>query len=123
MRSLLLWIGSPLVVSAGFWTCFGACIDTPVGASPPQARIVAAWDPLACGGPHRVVVELSDDADAPLTASAPCTLGHLTLDAPHYGGYHGRTYAWEIGLPIRSITMVELEVDQPIVQWPLETPL
>lgn len=122
MRSLVLWIGSTLVFSAAFWTCFGACVDTPVGASPPNARIVASWDPLSCGDPHRVVVELADDAGDPLTASAPCTLGHLTLDAPHFGGYHGRTYAWVLGSAIRSVAPADLDVEQVIVQWPIETP-
>ncbi len=123
MRSLALWITSPIAFTAGFWTCFGACVATPAGDSPPDARIVAAWDPLSCGDPHRVVVELTDAGGDPLTASTPCELGHLTIDAPHFGDYRGRVYAWVLGAPIRSIVPVDLDVEQPVIQWPIDTPL
>src|SRR5512146_180969 len=92
-----IWIVSTLAATLGFWTCFGACVDAPAPPPLPQARIVAAWDPLACGEePHRVVVELVDEAGAPLSVSAPCTIGGLTIDAPHFGVYRGRVYAWTL---------------------------
>ena len=122
MRSLVVWIGSPWLFTLCFWACFGACIDAPIAPSPPTARIVAAWDPLACGDPHRVVVELADDEGAQLGASVPCALGGLVLDAPHFGSYRGRVYAWLVGAAIRSESPAELEIADPIVHWELVTP-
>ena len=122
MRSLVVWIGSTCLASASFWACFGACIDAPQAASPPAARIVALWDPLDCGEPHRVVLELEDDRGASLGGSAPCVLGGLTLDAPHLGTYRGRAFAWRTGEPIGSEMPIELEVSAPIVHWQLVTP-
>ena len=120
--SVPVWILSTVAATAVFWTCFGACVDAPDPPSPPQAKIVAAWDPLACGEPHRVVVELEDDVGAPLSLSTPCTLGGLTIDVPHLGIYNGRIYAWTLGEPDRSITPVELVVDQSVIRWDVETP-
>jgi hypothetical protein len=117
-----IWIAATAATTLAFWTCFGACVDTPQPPSLPQAKIVAAWDPLQCGEPHRVAVELEDDAGVPLSMSAPCSLGGLTLDAPHFGVYRGRIYAWQLGQPERSIADVHLIVDEPIVRWDVETP-
>jgi hypothetical protein len=100
----------------------GACIDAPLPPGPAVARLVTAWDPLACGDPHRVVVELEDEDGAALSASVPCNLGGLTLDVPHFGSYRGRIYAWALAAPIRSITPIELSIDQPIVHWQVPTP-
>jgi hypothetical protein len=119
---LSLWIGSTIAATLGFWTCFGACVDTPMPPSPPQARIVAIWDPLVCGAPHRVAVELEDEDGAKLAISTPCELGSLMLDAPHFGIYRGRIYAWVLGEPERSIEQVQLVVDEPIVRWNVSTP-
>src|SRR5205823_4123031 len=94
MRSLLALLCSPLLVTAFAWLAFAACLDEPVPAEPAQARLVVAWDPLACGDPHRVAVELRDDAGALASASTPCDLGGLTVDVAHFGVYHGRVYAW-----------------------------
>ena len=88
-----LWIVTTLAVTFTFWTCFGACVDVPRSPPVPDAKIVAAWDPLACGEPHRIVVELEDEAGVPLSASAPCSLGGLVLDPPHFGTYRARIYA------------------------------
>ena len=119
----LSWIGSTLLATALFWTCFGACvIDNAPPASEPQSRIVAGWDPLACGEPHRVVVELEDDAGAPVSASAPCEVGSITLDVRHWGVYRGRVYAWTFGPEIRSEVPVRLDVDAPVIYWTIETP-
>jgi len=86
------------------------------------------------GGAHRAepeghddaadsdLVELADDAGAQLSVSAPCTLGGLTIDVPHFGTYHGRVYAWTLGEPDRSIATADLAVDVPVVQWAVETP-
>jgi hypothetical protein len=120
--SYLSWIISPLIATLVFWTCFGACIDAPAAETAPQARIVAVWDPLACGEPHRVVVELEDEGGAPLTHSAPCAIGGLTIDVRHFGIWRGRIYAWTLGAPARSIAPIELAVDEAIVRWIVETP-
>jgi hypothetical protein len=119
---LSIWIGSTIAATFAFWTCFGACVDTPLPPSPPEARIVVAWDPLACGTPHRVAVELEDEDGARLMVSTACELGLLMVDAPHFGIYRGRIYAWSLGEPERSIVPVQLVVDQPIVRWNVMTP-
>ncbi|MDB4955168.1 MAG: hypothetical protein JWO36_2737 [Myxococcales bacterium] len=120
--SYLSWIVSPIVATFVFWICFGACVDAPAADSPPQARVIAVWDPLACGEPHRVVVELEDDGGATLTGSAPCALGGLTLDIRHFGVWQGRIYAWLLDEPPRSVAPIQLEIDQAIVRWNVETP-
>ena len=122
MRSLFLLLCSPLAVAALAWTVFAACLDSPMGSSPSVARLVVAWDPLACGDPHRVAIELADETGAPLSASAPCNLGGMTVDVSHFGSYHGRLYAWAIDAPVRSVMPVELVIDQPITRWDVATP-
>src|SRR5688572_5287766 len=97
---------------AGTWAVglvivLGACLDAPVAGGAPVARVVAGWDPLACGEPHRVVLELAldpapdpapdpaidaarglaEDAGTTSSASAPCHLGGLSLDVPRLGTY------------------------------------
>jgi hypothetical protein len=98
------------------------CLDTPPGASPAFARLVTTWDPLACGDPHRVAVELDDDAGLPSTASVPCELGGVTVDVAHFGGYTGRIYAWAIGAPIRSVTPITVQIDEAVVRQQVATP-
>lgn len=105
-----------------FWSALVACIDAPASESPPSARIIVQWDPRACGAPHRVAVELEDEAGAPIAASVPCGLGSVVLEAPHVGIYWGRVYAWRAGEPIRSVTPVRLYVDEPVVRWLIATP-
>jgi hypothetical protein len=101
-----------------------ACIDHPPSfEAPPSARVVFSWDPLACGAPHRIVIELEDEAGVPLSSSVPCALGGITVEAPHFGVYLGRLYAWEAGRPIRSITPLRLYVDEPIARWIVATPV
>lgn len=100
-----------------------ACLDTPLPDLEPQARIVTIWDPVACGDPYRVVVELEDERGVRFSRSAPCALGGLTIDVPYWGIYVGRIYAWRLGPEIRSELFVRLEVDAPIVHWVVDTPL
>ena len=105
------------------WLAFAACIDAPIDPDdPPIARVVVVWDPLACGDPHRIAVELEDHAGVRLSSSTPCNAGSLAIDTPHFGVYYGRIYAWEAGKEIRSITPVRLVVDEPIVRWLIATP-
>ena len=127
LRSLVTWIGSTVGATAIFWMCFGTCvagcIDEPLpAAGDPQARIVAAWDPLSCGDPHRVVIELEDDDGAKLSRSVPCELGGVTIDIRHWGVYRGRIYAWSLGPEIWSVKEVQFEVDSPVIYWTVETP-
>lgn len=126
LRALATWIGSTAVATALFWLCFGSCVsgcvDTPLPDIEPQARVVASWDPLSCGDPHRVVIELEDDDGRMLSRSVPCELGGVTLDIARWGVYLGRVYAWTLGPEIRSVAHVRLEVDAPIVVWTLDTP-
>jgi hypothetical protein len=121
MRSLLVFLCSPLLATAVLWTVFAACVDEPLPPSAPLARLVAAWDPLACGPPHRVVLELDGDDDT-YAVSVPCNLGGLAIDVSHFGTYRGRIYAWAPDAAIRSITAVDLSIDQPLVHWFIATP-
>ncbi len=120
---LIMWIGSPWLATAVVWTVFVACIDSPAETLP-AARVVATWDPTSCGDPHRVVIELEDDDGNQLSGSTRCTLGSIAIDAPHFGTYRGRIFAWllEDKPVIRSITPLHLTVDEPIVRWFVETP-
>lgn len=114
---------SPLLATVVFWTVFGACVtDIPEEPDEPAARVVASWDPLLCGDPHRVVVELEDSDGVEISSSAPCWLGGVTLDAPRWGIYSGRVYTWVLGEPIRSIMRVTVTVDAPVIRWQLTTP-
>ena len=126
LRSLATWIGSTLLATVLFWatfsTCVAGCVDAPLPDVEPQARIVAAWDPLLCGDPHRVVIELEDDAGAKLSRSVPCDAGGVTIDIVHWGVYRGRIYAWALGPEIRSVTYVRLDVDAPVIFWTIDTP-
>ena len=122
MRCLLVLLCSPLFAAAAVWAGLAGCIDEPPAPGSTIARLVAAWDPLACGDPHRVALELEDDTGVKLSASTPCNLGGLTLDAPHFGTYRGRIYAWALDAPIRSIAPVEVTIDEPIVHWSVATP-
>jgi hypothetical protein len=101
---------------------FTGCLDAPLEPGPAAARLVAGWDPLGCGEPHRVAIELEDDRGDRLSASTPCNLGALTVDVDQFGTYRGRIYAWVLGAPIRSITLLDLTIDQPIVRWFGATP-
>lgn len=102
------------------------CVDMEPPDIDPQARLVAAWDPLLCGEPHRVAFELEDERGAKFSRSVPCQLGGMSLDVPHWGIYRGRIYAWELQASdtaeIRSVVSVRLEIDSPVVHWYVETP-
>jgi hypothetical protein len=90
-----------------------SCIDAPYEPAPPPAvaRVVASWDPLACGEPAaRVALELEDEAGARLARSVPCALGGITLDVAHYGVYFGTPGA------------ARLIVDEPMVYWQVSVP-
>jgi hypothetical protein len=102
--------------------CLGACLDEPLPPGPSAARLIVGWDPLACGDPHRVALELEDDSGVRQSASAPCNLGGVGLGVSHYGIYHGRIYAWALDAPAHSSTPVDLTIDQPIVEWFVATP-
>jgi hypothetical protein len=130
--ALVSWISSTALVTAVFWALFGSCvlggcIDTPGPEPEPQARLLTSWDPLACGDPHRVVIDLEDDEGRKLSSSVPCTIGTMTLDVRHWGIYRGRIYAWALAEGasspvIRSVAAVRLEIDSPIIEWTVETP-
>jgi hypothetical protein len=122
MRSLLVLLCSPLVAAGVSWLTLAACIDAPPAPGPAIARLAAAWDPLACGDPHRVAIELEDDAGVMVSASTPCNLGGLTVDVAHFGSYQGRIYAWALDAPIRSIAPIEVTIDAQIVHVLVSTP-
>jgi len=118
-----MWIGSPWLATAAVWTVFVACIDAPADPVAPAARVVGTWDPVTCGEPHRVAIELEDEDGYRVSGSTRCALGSLAINAPHFGIYRGRIYAWALDEPtIRSITPLEITVDEPIVRWFVETP-
>jgi hypothetical protein len=122
MRSLLVLLWSPWFAAVLAWTAVAACLDAPAGQGPAVARLVVAWDPLGCGEPHRIAIELADETGASRSASVPCNLGDLAVDVAHFGSYHGRLYAWALGTPLRSEIPVELVIDQPITRWEVVTP-
>jgi len=98
------------------------CVDTPMLPGSARAVIIASWDPLKCGDPHRVAIELADSDGVVISGSTNCAIGSLTLDAAHLGDYSGRVYAWQLGEGARSSQDVELFVDEAIVQWEVATP-
>jgi len=99
-----------------------ACVDTPVPEVDPPARIVVSWDPLLCGDPHRVAIELEDSDGRRVARSTPCIAGGITIDVLRWGVYLGRVYAWTVGPEIRSITHVRVDVDAPVIFWTVDTP-
>jgi len=119
---LAILVAPPWLATLVFWSTFVACIDAPLDEDPPVARVVIAWDPLACGEPHRVAVELEDEAGARASTSTPCTTGGATLDLPHLGVYRGRIYAWTADEQARAVTSARLAVDASIVRWWVATP-
>jgi hypothetical protein len=124
MRWLIVLVSSPLVVAVLAWTAFAACVDAPVGEPPPIARLVVGWDPLACGAPHRIAVELADEMDGGAAAaqSAPCNAGGVTVDVAQRGRYRGRVYAWGPGAIAAAARSFEVTIDAPIVAWTTEPP-
>jgi hypothetical protein len=120
--SLSGWLTSTALATAAFWSIFGACVDAPIQADEPIARALVVWDPLQCGDPHRVIVELDAGEAEPIAASAPCAVGALTIDAPRMGQYHGRVYAWTAGATMRSVAALELTLDAPVSRWEVPTP-
>lgn len=121
MRTVVCVV-TPWLCGLAFWAVFGACVAGVPDPPEPAARLIASWDPLSCGVPHRVVVELEDEDGVPMSASAPCWLGGIAFDVPHWGIYSGRIYTWVQGAPIRSERHVNLAIDAPIVRWQVETP-
>jgi hypothetical protein len=113
----------PWLLAGLFWLSFLACVEAPFPEPPPASRVVTVWDPLACGGSHRVALELEDHDGFLVSGSTPCTVGSLALDVAHYGVYRGRIYAWSLEEPqIRAVTTFQLVVDEPVVRWIVQTP-
>jgi hypothetical protein len=122
MRSLLVWTVSSWAASAAFWACFGACVVAEPPRGEPQARVIASWDPTACGAPHRVAIELADESGAARSASVPCAVGAVELDGVAYGSYRGRIYAWALGEDARSVAPLALDIDDRVVRMTVDTP-
>ena len=122
MRSFVTWVIVPWAAAAAFWACFGACVAAEPPAGAPQARVIASWDPTACGAPHRVAIELVDEAGAARSAAVPCEIGALELDGMVYGTYRGRIYAWALGEAERSVAPLELDVGERVVRIGVATP-
>jgi hypothetical protein len=98
------------------------CSTTSMPDATPQARLVVNWDPLVCGAPHRVVLELEDDAGVSTSESVPCEIGSITLDVTHWGVYRARIYAWTPDTTPYSIVFMRLDIDQQIIYLTVETP-
>ncbi len=124
-RMRFVFLVAVIVLSLLWLVLAGGCVDEPLGDPDPQSRVVAMWDPRACGEPHRVVIELEDHLGVPASKSVPCEIGGVTVAVRHWGVYHGRIYAWRLGpdaSEIRSIIPVRLEIDAPVIYWFVETP-
>lgn len=105
------------------FTLFAGCLATlPEDDEPPAARVIVQWNPLECGAPHRVVLELEHEDGRDASASVPCALGSMTVDLARWGLYFGRFYGWEAGLPLRDVEQVTLTVDASVIHWQLVEP-
>ncbi len=126
VRSVLSILAMSLAMGVLITVLVGAlagCLSTlPDDESPPASRVIVQWDPLACGHPHRVVLELEHDDGTDASSSVPCVLGSLTIDLDQWGVYFGRFYGWEAGFPIRGVEPVTLTVDAPVIHWQLADP-
>jgi hypothetical protein len=124
MRLLIWSVCCRRVASVMFGAAVAGCIDAPPDPGPRVgvARLVVSWDPLVCGEPHRVAIDLADDAGAEVSGSTPCSLGGLAIDLPHLGSYRGQIYAWALAAPMRSVAPIEVDVDQTIVRREVATP-
>jgi hypothetical protein len=121
--SASLAIASAGLRSIACAAALAACLDEPPAfEASSRPRIVVSWEPLACGAPHRVALELADEAGVPVSSSAPCAQGSLSVQVLRFGVYVGRVYAWTAGQPIRSIMPARIDVDESIVHWSVETP-
>jgi hypothetical protein len=107
-------------LAAGLLSTALACVDEPLATEPSPARLVVAWDPLACGRPHRVAVDLEDEAGAWCSVTVPCNLGGVAVDVPHRGVYW--FHAASVDAPPRSVIPVEVVIDEPIVHRFIATP-
>lgn len=111
------------LVVVAFVLVLGGCLATlPDDDTPPASRVIVQWNPLECGTPHRVVLELEHEDGTDASSSVPCILGSLTVDLSQWGIYFGRFYGWELGVPIRGVEPVTLTVDAPVVHWQLLEP-
>ncbi len=122
MRTLATCIVTPLLATLVFWTLFCACVANIPDEREPVSRLITSWDPLACGEPHRVVLELEDESGNQVRSSSPCWLGGLAVDLPSWGFYTGRIYSWVPDEPIRSIHEIAFPVDDVVVRYQLRTP-
>lgn len=124
MRGLMMDLRSlSVLVFAIAFAAQPACLTTlPDDDRPPAARVVVQWDPLACGEPHRVVLELEHDDGTDASSSVPCVIGSMTIDLPQWGIYFGRFYGWMAGEPLRREEPVTLTVDAPVIHWQLSEP-
>ena len=98
------------------------CLDTPPPSTTALAQLVTTWDPLSCGEPHRVAVELVDSDGVSTSASAPCAVGVVTVDVEHFGAYTGRVYAWAVGALERSSVAIQVDITGAVVRQHVETP-
>lgn len=118
MRRAMPLLHAPLLSSL----CALLCASCLAPGNPIQARVIVYWDPVSCGAPHRVGVDLEDDSGAQLTPSAPCEAGELAVDVPHLGEYRGWIYAHALGETAHVVASIELAVDTVVVRFPIETP-
>ena len=122
MRTVLACIVTPVLATALFWTLFCACVADIPDEREPVSRLIASWDPLACGEPHRIVLELEDESGNPIHSSTPCWLGGLAVDLPNWGYYARGIYAWVPDGPERSVHLMTIVVDAALVRYQVRTP-
>ena len=125
MRFIVVSVVCPVILACAFWAVFGACVDAEVEATPPLSRVLVAWGPLACGDPHRVIIELDAiDDGARVVRSVPCAIGWMALDVPHVGDYRARVDSAPDGdgSDATLVDEIELDIETQIVRWTLEAP-
>ncbi len=123
MHSIGMSIVCPVLLAAGFWLAFGACVDVEAAVTPPLSRVLVAWDPLACHDDHRVAIELTALADdAIVTRSVPCAVGWMPLDVPHVGEYRARVDIVSASALPQLAFERDLDIEAPVVRWTLDEP-
>lgn len=119
---LLTTVLASILITMAIGVLAGCLSTVPDDDEPPASRVIVQWNPLECGEPHRVVLELEHEDGTDASSSVPCILGSLTLELGQWGIYFGRFYGWEAGVPIRGVEAVTLTVDAPVIHWQLTEP-
>ena len=96
-----------------------ACVSLPDTSTEVQPQLIAVWDAMGCGPPHRVAFALADDTGDSVARSAPCDAGTLVFDVPRLGTYTGEVYAWSLAGGSGAADDVSIDVVAAMTRWEL----